>query len=501
MTGMTQRLPATWDKALARRGHYDGAFVVGWMSSGIYHLPSCPLRAKKSEDIRTFSTEAAAQAAGLRACKTCRPDRYYENRDDVAVFERMRRDVDEGSVPIRDVRSLAKRAGLTVVHLDDLCRDHAQLTPAAWLAERTMRKATHALIRTRHGIDEIAGELGFAKPDVFAKTFCARMGMTPEDYRQLDASRGFALLLPKGYRPTEILAYHARYPASVSERSEGNRIWKALMTPDGAAVLELTLNPAQVRAQIHADAKLSRASVAELHASAIAMLGLTHDVTAFERQHAALARDRRGLRLPLLPTAFDALCWGIVGQQINVRFAGKLRQVLIELAGQQIGEMRAHPTPEALARLSVDDLANRQFSRAKARYLIDAAQAVATGRLDIEGLRDRSAIAAEKALTAQRGIGVWTARYMLLRLGFADIAPIGDSALATGLERMYRLPHRPDARQTARLMSDFAPYRSLATAHLWASLKSAAKSVDDASPKVVATAKRATRRRHSRSPV
>jgi AraC family transcriptional regulator of adaptative response / DNA-3-methyladenine glycosylase II len=448
-----------------------------------------------------FSTEAAAKAAGLRACRTCRPDRHYENRDDVVVFERMRRDVDEGFVPIRDVRSLAKRSDLTTAQLDDLCRDHAQLTPNAWLDERSVRRAAHALIRTRRSIDEIAGDLGFAKFSAFAEKFRARMGMTPESYRKLSASRGFALFLPKGYRAVEILAYHARYPASVSERSEGNRIWKALTTPDGAAVLELTLSPTQVRAQIHADAKLGRESVAELHAGAIAMLGLTHDVNAFERQHAALARDRRGLRLPLLPTAFDALCWGIVGQQINVRFAGKLRQVLIELAGQPIGSMCAHPTPEALARLSINDLAGRQFSRAKARYLIDAAQAVATGKLDIEGLRDGSAIAAEKALTAQHGIGIWTARYMLLRLGFADIAPVGDSALATGLERMYRLPHRPDARQTARLMSDFAPYRSLATAHLWASLKNAAKPVDDALVNVVATAKRATRRRHSRSPV
>jgi 3-methyladenine DNA glycosylase/8-oxoguanine DNA glycosylase len=125
-------------------------------------------------------------------------------------------------------------------------------------------------------------------------------------------------------------------------------------------------------------------------------------------------------------------------------------------------------------------LATRQFSRAKARYLIEAAQAVANGTLDIEGLRDGSAIAAEKALTAQHGIGIWTARYMLLRLGFADVAPVGDSALATGLERFYRLPQRPDARQTARLMSDFAPYRSMATAHLWASLAKTKPPIDGA---------------------
>ena len=76
-----------------------------------------------------------------------------------------------------------------------------------------------------------------------------------------------------------------------------------------------------------------------------------------------------------------------------------------------------------------------------------------SGELDIESLGEGSAIAAEKALTAQRGIGTWTARYVLMRGGFADAAPVGDSALATALQRLHKLPERPDADETARLMS------------------------------------------------
>ena len=76
-----------------------------------------------------------------------------------------------------------------------------------------------------------------------------------------------------------------------------------------------------------------------------------------------------------------------------------------------------------------------------------------SGKLDIENLGEGSAIAAEKTLTAQRGIGTWTARYVLMRGGFADAAPVGDSALATALQRLHKLPERPDADQTARLMS------------------------------------------------
>ncbi len=64
---------------------------------------------------------------------------------------------------------------------------------------------------------------------------------------------------------------------------------------------------------------------------------------------------------------------------------------------------------------------------------------------------------------------------MLGRNGFADAAPVGDSALATALQRLHKLPERPDADQSARLiLSAFAPHRSLATMHLWVSLKEAA---------------------------
>jgi len=131
-------------------------------------------------------------------------------------------------------------------------------------------------------------------------------------------------------------------------------------------------------------------------------------------------------------------------------------------------------TPQRVADIDISTLTARRYSRSKARYLVEAAQAVASGTLDIENLGEGSAIAAEKALTAQHGIGTWTARYVLMRGGFADAAPVGDAALAAALQRLHQLPERPDADQSARLMSIYAPHRSLATMHLWTYLKEAA---------------------------
>jgi 3-methyladenine DNA glycosylase/8-oxoguanine DNA glycosylase len=74
-----------------------------------------------------------------------------------------------------------------------------------------------------------------------------------------------------------------------------------------------------------------------------------------------------------------------------------------------------------------------------------------------------------------RGVGTWTARYMLMRgAGFADCAPVGDVALAAALQKLVGSAERPAPVEVEALMRPFAPHRSLATFHLWASLKDAA---------------------------
>jgi methylphosphotriester-DNA--protein-cysteine methyltransferase/3-methyladenine DNA glycosylase/8-oxoguanine DNA glycosylase len=402
--------PMSWNRAEARSGKFDGKFIIGVMTTGIYCLPSCAARPPKPQNVRLFTTEAEAKAAGLRACKRCRPDLYYKGENEnVALFEGLAARVAGKPEEFADASALAKTAGVSLTKLGDLYRDHAHLAPVAWLRRMRVKRAAQELLTGRDKVAEIGFGAGFESESVFHRQFLNQMRMTPGAYRALDGAEVFMLQMPAGYRAKEILAYHARDPLS-----------------------------------------------------------------QFEARHAVFVQNRRGLRMPLLPTGFDALCWGIIGQQINVKFASALRREIVELAGEKIGDMRAHPIPERVADIDIASLAARRYSRSKAQYLVDAAAAVAQGRLAVENLGEGSAIAAEKALTSQRGIGVWTARYVLMRGGFADAAPVGDSALATALQRLHQLPERPDADETARLMSAFAPHRSVATMHLWTYLKEAA---------------------------
>ena len=391
-----------------------------------------------------------------------------------AIAQRVRADV--AAVP--NLAALARAAGARPPALTSLFLLHAHMTPAAWLLRERTWAAADALHAGASNVHEVAARTGFASEAALGRAFAAVMRMTPGAYRALGRSPTFALQLQAGYRAAEVLAYHGRDPISPAERVEGTRLYKAISTPGGPAVLEIALGRRRADARLQTGRPPDAATMRDAHRIALRLLGLTMDVRGFEafaEGHPVLAPlvgARPGLHLPLTATVFDGLCWAIVGQQINLAFAFGLRRDVIELAGERIGDLIAHPTPERLAALDVETLRRRRFSRSKAAYLLDTAAAVASSRLELEALGARSAIDAERALTAWRGIGTWTARYVLMRgIGFADAAPIGDAALAAALAHATGAARRPTADEADALMRPFAPYRSLATFHLWANLK------------------------------
>jgi DNA-3-methyladenine glycosylase II len=159
----------------------------------------------------------------------------------------------------------------------------------------------------------------------------------------------------------------------------------------------------------------------------------------FER----LVQSVRGLRPVLIPDPFEAIVWAIIGQQINITFAGKLKRALVERFGTAVEvdgvRLRAFPSPATLARLEHErDLLPIQFSRQKSRYTIELARAVEEGRIDLEAVGRLPADAAIAALTALPGIGVWTAEYALMRAyGHRDVMPAGDGGLKQVVGREY----------------------------------------------------------------
>ena len=184
-----------------------------------------------------------------------------------------------------------------------------------------------------------------------------------------------------------------------------------------------------------------------------------------------------GLHIPHTATVFEGLVLAILGQQISTPVARMLRTLLIETYGPRMaleGEAYyAFPRAESLVEAGVDGLRAIKLSTRKSEYIVDIASRVASGELDLEGLRGRPAQEVVETLTAIRGVGTWTANWLLIRaLGDTDGFPAADLALQRTLGLLVNDGGAMSASEAADYSTRWSPYRSYVTTYLFAAVRS-----------------------------
>lgn len=183
-----------------------------------------------------------------------------------------------------------------------------------------------------------------------------------------------------------------------------------------------------------------------------------------------------GLRLIRIPDLFEALCWAILGQQINTVFAYTLKQRLVEKFGEPYvfeGEFYwLFPTPEIVAELKPADLLSLQFNRQKVEYLIGLARLLRDGSISKQRLLESNSIdAARESLLKIRGVGPWTASYVLMRcLGFRSAFPIEDIGLHNALQRLLNLPRKPTLEEIREMSKGWGDWQAYVAIYLYRSL-------------------------------
>jgi AraC family transcriptional regulator, regulatory protein of adaptative response / methylated-DNA-[protein]-cysteine methyltransferase len=130
-----------WRIALAKDRRYDGRFVTGVLSTGIYCRPSCPARAPLRANVRFFASPAEAEAAGLRPCLRCRPEAQAR---DAAAVARALGQIDAAEQPVPLAR-LAAETGYSPAHFQKLFKRAVGLSPAAYMRARRLERAVEAL--------------------------------------------------------------------------------------------------------------------------------------------------------------------------------------------------------------------------------------------------------------------------------------------------------------------------------------------------------------------
>ncbi|AOH56284.1 DNA-3-methyladenine glycosylase [Peribacillus muralis] len=180
-----------------------------------------------------------------------------------------------------------------------------------------------------------------------------------------------------------------------------------------------------------------------------------------------------GLRNMGIPDLFEAIAWGILGQQINLTYAYTLKRRLVEAFGERIEyegkDYWLFPTPESIAGLTVEDLSVMRMTVKKCEYLIDVAQLMAKGELTKEKLLLANDVkAAEKMLTKIRGIGPWTANYVLMRcLRFPAAFPIDDVGLHNSIKLVLQMEVKPTKTEIQTWSQAWSEWESYATFYLW----------------------------------
>ena len=459
----------------SRDPRYDGHFFVGVISTGVYCRPSCPARMPLRRNVRLFRSAAAAQEAGLRACKRCEPDAApgspsWNRRADVAG--RAFRLIADGVVDREGVPGLAGRLGFSERQLGRVLGAEVGAGPVALARAQRAQTARTLIESTELPFAQVALAAGFGSIRQFNDTVRAVYDRTPTALRDRAGRRrngsapgAIELRLPcRGpFDGEALLTFLAARAVPGVESVAGGSYRRTLRLERGAGSVELTPERAAVNCRLRLD---DLGDLTAAVARCRRLLDLDADPGAVAEHLGAdpllgaSVRARPGLRVPGCVDGFEQAVRAVVGQQVSVAGA---RTVLGRLASDhgeraQDGQL-LFPSAAALADT---DPAQFPFPRGRGEALRELARLVLDGRLDLDAGADPEATRA--TLLGIRGIGPWTASYVGMRaLGDPDAWLPGDVGVRNALAQLGRAADETVA-------EGWRPWRSYAVVALWATL-------------------------------
>ncbi len=439
---------------ISRDLRFDGHFVVGVLTTGVFCRPICPARTPAEENVRYFATSAAAIEAGYRPCLRCRPEResprpaWTIGSETVVRAVRM---IDSGYLGGRPVRSLAAELGVGERHLNRLFREELGTTPKGLARMRRIALAKRLVDETHLAMADVARAAGYGSVRRFNDEFSRVFRRPPSAVRRKHASESASrirLRLParEPFDADWVFSFLARRALAGLEGVHGLTYWRrvgddriSVSCRDGALVLEVP----SVLADKSADLLARVRRVFDLDADPEA---IESHLLAFPEL--ALARAARGIRVPGVWDGFEGAVRAILGQQVSIDRATDLASSLVETFGDG-----GFPAAPALADADVAAIGIPGTRAAAVRHL---ARAV----LDRGDAFLLDPPAAREILLGIDGIGPWTAEYVAMRVARdPDAFPASDWAVRKVLG--------VNARCALQRAEPWRPWRAYAVMYLW----------------------------------
>ncbi|KOG48141.1 DNA-3-methyladenine glycosylase 2 [Streptomyces decoyicus] len=465
----------------SKDARFDGWFYTAVLTTRIYCRPSCPVVPPKPENMRFYPSAAAAQQAGFRACKRCRPDaspgspEWNERADLVARAMRL---IVDGIVDREGVPGLAARLGYSTRQIERQLLAELGAGPLALARAQRAQTARLLVETTALPMADVAFAAGFASIRTFNETVREVFALSPTELRQrarpgprAAVPGSLALRLPfrRPLNPDNLFGHLAATAVPGVEEWRDGAYRRTLSLPYGHGIVALSPRPD------HIDCRLSLTDLRDL-AGAIArcrrMLDLDADPEAVDgllREDpllTPLVDKAPGRRVPRTVDAEEFAVRAVLGQQVSTAAARTHAGRLVRAHGERVddpggGLSHLFPPATALAGLDPESLAMPRTRRATLTGVIAA---LGSGALQLGVGSDRDEARAQ--LTVLPGIGPWTVECIAMRaLGDPDAFTPTDLGLrraAAGLG----LPHTPAA--LIRHSAHWRPWRAYAVQYLWA---------------------------------
>lgn len=184
-----------WQAVLARDRSFDGTFCYSVASTGVYCRPSCPARRPKRANIAFHASPAAAEAAGFRPCRRCRPDAAALYAEHAAKVVAACRSIETAEEP-PTLAALARAAGLSPYHFHRIFKAATGVTPKAYAAAHRRRRLPASLKRSPTVTDALF-EAGYGSAARFYADAPKALGMTPSAFRAGGAGRALTFAVSR----------------------------------------------------------------------------------------------------------------------------------------------------------------------------------------------------------------------------------------------------------------------------------------------------------------
>ncbi|HWQ75684.1 MAG TPA: AlkA N-terminal domain-containing protein [Syntrophomonas sp.] len=473
----------------AHDSRFDGHLFVGVSSTGIYCRPICRAKAAKEENCNFFISAAAAEAAGFRPCRRCRP----ELAPGLSISDSASR-IAQGAAIIMEencltdlkISDLAGMLNITSRHLRRVFSAQFGVSPVQYLQSRRLLLAKCLLADTNLSITEVALSAGFGSIRRFNDLFKKYYKSTPSKFRssgKVNSANKETITLTLGYRPPyaweELVDFLADRAIPGVEYVKDGVYRRTVAMKSGSSTYYGWISVANKPEKNSLAVTLS-CSLLPVLPKVLARIRCLFDINCNPDEiyrKLSIMNELRpnlcipGLRLPGSFDPFEMSVRAILGQQVTVKAARTLAMRFADAFGEKIStpfdELHcSFPSPEIIYRLELpieNQLGPLGIIGARARSIFALAEALVTDTIHFNPGANPE-LETEKLLQLP-GFGPWTVQYVGMRaLNWPDAFPHTDFGVKKALTGLM-------PKEILDVSQAWRPWRSYATINLWNSLK------------------------------